>query len=63
MNLNRVFNDYISNLYYNAKNVTIKGGIVMITISKDKRRFTQNLDIDFIKYFIDDTTIIAFIEK
>ena len=45
------------------KNITIKGGVVMMAISKDKRRATQDLDIDFIKYSLDDLAIIAFIEK
>ncbi len=52
----------ISNAGLN-KNVTIKGGVVMMAISKDKRRATQDLDIDFIRYSLDDTAISAFIEK
>lgn len=35
----------ISNSSLN-KNVTIKGGVVMMAISKDKRRATQDLGID-----------------
>ncbi len=45
------------------KNITIKGGVVMMAISKDKRRATQDLDIDFIRYSLDDTVISTFIEK
>lgn len=45
------------------KNVTIKGGVVMMAMSKDKRRATQDLDIDFIRYSLEDLAIIAFIEK
>ena len=45
------------------KNVTIKGGVVMMAISKDERRATQDLDIDFIRYSLDDIAISAFIEK
>lgn len=45
------------------KNVTIKGGVVMYGISNDKRRATRDLDIDFIKYSLDDDSIKAFIEK
>ena len=45
------------------KNVTIKGGVVMMAISKDKRRATQDLDIDFIRYSLDDSAIRKFIEK
>lgn len=48
----------------NFKNhITIKGGVVMHSISKDKRRATRNLDLDFIKYSLDDEHIKAFIEK
>ena len=45
------------------RNVTIKGGVAMMAISKDKRRTTQDLDIDFIRYSLDDIAIINFIEK
>lgn len=45
------------------RNVTIKGGVVMMTISKDKRRATQDLDIDFIRYSLDDYSIIEFIKN
>lgn len=52
----------ISNSNLN-KNVTIKGGVVMMAISKDKRRATQDLDIDFIRYSLNDLAIIGFIDK
>ena len=52
----------ISNSSLN-KNVTIKGGVVMMAISKDIRRATQDLDIDFIRYSLDDSAIETFIEK
>ncbi len=45
------------------QNITIKGGVVMMAISKDKRRTTQDLDIDFIRYSLDDKAIEIFIEK
>lgn len=35
----------------------------MMAISKDIRRATQDLDIDFIRYSLDDSAIEAFIEK
>lgn len=35
----------------------------MMAISKDIRRATQDLDIDFIRYSLDDSVIEAFIEK
>ena len=33
-----------------SRNVTFKGGVVMQHISKDCRRATQDIDLDFIKY-------------
>lgn len=42
-------------------NVTIKGGVVMHNISKEKRRATHDLDIDFIKYSLADESIKNFI--
>lgn len=45
------------------KNVTIKGGVVMHNISKDLRRATRDIDLDFIKYSLDDNSIINFIDK
>lgn len=32
-----------------SKNITVKGGVVMHNISKDMRRATRDMDIDFIK--------------
>ena len=46
-----------------SKNITIKGGVAMMAISNDKRRATQDLDIDFIRYSLKDSAIKAFIEK
>ena len=45
------------------RNVTIKGGVVMHSISKDKRRATRDMDIDFIKYSLGDDSIKEFINK
>ena len=39
------------------EHITIKGGVVMHNISKDKRRATRDIDIDFIKYSLDDESI------
>lgn len=44
-------------------NVTIKGGVVMHSISNDKRRATKDLDIDFIRYSLSDESINKFIEN
>lgn len=43
-------------------NVTIKGGVVMHNISKDKRRATRDMDFDFIKYSLGDDSIKQFVE-
>ncbi len=44
-------------------NITIKGGVVMHNISKNKRRATRDIDFDFIKYSLEDNSIKKFIEK
>ena len=46
-----------------ARNVTIKGGVVMQHLSKDRRRATQDFDFDFIRYSLSDQSIRAFISK
>ncbi len=46
-----------------GRNVTIKGGVVMYGITNDKRRATRDLDLDFIKYSLDDNSIKLFINK
>ena len=46
-----------------SKNITVKGGVVLMNISKDNRRATQDLDLDFIRYSIDNEAINAFIDK
>jgi predicted nucleotidyltransferase component of viral defense system len=46
-----------------GKNTTIKGGVVMRSISKDARRATQDMDIDFIRYSLGDDSIRQFIKK
>lgn len=43
--------------------ITIKGGVVMHSISKDNRRATRDLDMDFIKYSLEDDSINNFILK
>lgn len=44
-------------------NITIKGGVVMHSISNSVRRATRDLDLDFIKYSLEDKSIIVFIDK
>lgn len=46
-----------------GQNVTIKGGIVMRSITKNKRRATRDMDFDFIRYSLDDESIRRFVQK
>ena len=46
-----------------SKNMTIKGGVVMRSITNDLRRTTQDVDIDFIHYSLSDNSIEYFIRK
>ena len=46
-----------------SENVTIKGGVVMRSISHNARRATQDVDIDFIRYSLADDSIRRFVEK
>lgn len=46
-----------------SRNITIKGGVVMHSISNDIRRATRDLDLDFIKYSLEDTAILNFIKE
>lgn len=46
-----------------SSSITIKGGVVMHSISGDKRRATRDLDLDFIKYSLEDNSIYNFISK
>jgi hypothetical protein len=43
--------------------MTIKGGIVMQSITQNIRRATQDIDIDFIRYSLSDSSIDEFINK
>lgn len=44
-----------------ARNVTIKGGVVMRSMSGDVRRATQDIDIDFIRYSLSEESIDRFL--
>ena len=44
-------------------NVTIKGGVVMSELSKNVRRATIDMDVDFVRYSIGDTAIQRFVKK
>ena len=45
------------------ENVTIKGGVVMRSVTKDVRRATVDIDLDFIKYSLDDESIRRFVKE
>lgn len=45
------------------RNVTIKGGVVMRSITGNSRRATQDMDLDFIRYSLSDESIRSFISK
>lgn len=44
------------------RNITLKGGIVIHNLSNNIRRATNDIDLDFIKYSLDDDTIRQFID-
>ena len=46
-----------------SRNVTIKGGVVMRSLTGNIRRATQDMDIDFIRYSLSDDSIDTFISK
>ena len=54
--------DAISRSPFN-KNITIKGGVVMRSITSNIRRATQDMDIDFIRFSLADESIKLFVEK
>ena len=46
-----------------SRNVTIKGGVVMRSLTKNNRRATSDIDLDFIHYSLDDVAIREFVKK
>lgn len=44
-------------------NVTIKGGVVMRSITGNIRRATEDLDLDFIRYSLEESAIKYFVSK
>lgn len=46
-----------------SRNVTVKGGVVMRSLTNNNRRATRDIDLDFIHYSIEDESIREFIEK
>ncbi len=45
------------------RNVTIKGGIVMRSLTHNNRRATRDIDLAFIHYPLNDDAILDFVEK
>ena len=45
------------------RNVTIKGGVVMRNITGNIRRATQDMDLDFIRYSLEDESIRRFVQR
>ena len=46
-----------------SRNVTIKGGVVMRSLTKNNRRATKDIDLDFIHYSLDDDSIREFVQR
>ena len=46
-----------------SSHITVKGGVVMRGITRNSRRATQDMDLDFIRYSLDDRAIIRFIDS
>ena len=46
-----------------GRNVTVKGGVVMRSITRNVRRATEDIDLDFIKFSLRDESIRYFISK
>ena len=46
-----------------SRNITVKGGVVMRSVTGNVRRATQDLDLDFIRYSLYDDAIRAFVGK
>ncbi len=46
-----------------ADHITVKGGVVMRSITGDARRATQDIDLDFIRYPIRDESISDFLNR
>ena len=46
-----------------AKNITVKGGVVMSGITGDIRRATMDMDVDFVRYGLTDENIDDWIQR
>lgn len=45
------------------RNVTIKGGVIMRSLSGSIRRATEDLDLDFVRYSLSNDSIERFVQK
>ena len=45
------------------RNVTIKGGVVMRSLTNNNRRATKDIDLDFIHYSLGDDSIREFVQR
>jgi len=46
-----------------SRNITVKGGVVMRSLTNNNRRATRDIDLDFIHYSIEEESIREFIKK
>lgn len=46
-----------------GRNVTVKGGVVMRSLTQDVRRSTRDIDLDFIHYSLSEESIRQFVEE
>lgn len=46
-----------------AKNITVKGGVVMSGLTKDVRRATMDMDVDFVSYGLTDENVDSWISR
>ena len=46
-----------------SDHITVKGGVVMRSITGDTRRATQDMDLDFIRYSLEEDSIRRFIDR
>lgn len=63
MDLSEIRRHYISEGYsaLNASAKTCQGGVLMCALSDSKRRATQDIDLDFVRYPISDEAIRSFV--
>ncbi|MDO4303109.1 MAG: nucleotidyl transferase AbiEii/AbiGii toxin family protein [Bacillota bacterium] len=46
-----------------SRNITVKGGVVMRSLTNNNRRATRDIDLDFMHYSIEDEAIREFIKN